>query len=284
MAVFNNQATLSYNGMILSSNVATGQLLEEISVTKTAVSPTYTQGDDVTYVINIVNTGTTAYTGLTLTDDLGGYTAGAGTVYPLTYIPGTVQYYVNGALRPAPTVTAGPPMSIAGVDVPAGGNATVIYAAQVNSVAPPTAGGTVTNTVSVDGGNLAEALTDSADISTVNIPVLTIAKSVNPTVVTENSRVTYTFVIQNTGNTPAGAGDGVIVSDVFDPLLNNISVTFNGAAWAPGTDYTYDTATGVFSTNAGQVTVPAATYNQDNANGAFSLTPGVSTLVVSGTV
>ena len=75
-----------------------------------------------------------------------------------------------------------------------------------------------------------------------------------------------------------------VVSDTFDPILNPINVTFNGTPWSAGTNYTYDSGTGQFSTVAGQITVPAATYTQDPTTGIWSMTPGVSTLVVRGTV
>ena len=91
MARFTNYATLSYNGGTTDSNTVTGELLATLSMTKTAVMDDYTQKDDVTYVISLVNGGTTAVTGLTVTDDLGGYTLGENTVYPLAYTDGSLR-------------------------------------------------------------------------------------------------------------------------------------------------------------------------------------------------
>lgn len=87
MASFTNMATLSYNGSQINSNVVTGELQDALTITKTAVSGGYRPGDTVTYVVTLSNTGTAALTGLTLTDDLGGSTVAAGTVYPLAYVP-----------------------------------------------------------------------------------------------------------------------------------------------------------------------------------------------------
>ena len=39
MATFTNQATLTYNGGTASSNITTGELLEVLTATKTAVVP-----------------------------------------------------------------------------------------------------------------------------------------------------------------------------------------------------------------------------------------------------
>lgn len=116
--------------------MVTGELLDALTVTKTAVSGSYRPGDTVTYVVTLTNTGT-ALTGLTLTDDLGGYTAGGQTVYPLAYEAGTLHYYTGGTEQTAPAVTAGPPMTVTGVTIPAGGNVTLVYQARVTEFAPP---------------------------------------------------------------------------------------------------------------------------------------------------
>lgn len=50
MATFYNQATLSYNGNTTTSNITTGELVEVLSATKTAVQTEYQQDDTLTYV------------------------------------------------------------------------------------------------------------------------------------------------------------------------------------------------------------------------------------------
>ena len=283
MATFYNQATLTYNNTIINSNITTGELEEVLSITKTAVLDTYTQGDEITYVINIRNTGTLPYNDLTITDDLGTYTSGTLTLTPLTYAAGSATYFVNGVLQPAPAVTAGPPLTVSGISVPAGGVATVLYAAQLNQFAPLGVGDTVTNTAALSGGGITP-ISATETITAAEEADLTITKSLNPTVVTENGQITYTFVIQNTGNTAVIATDNATITDTFDPVLSNIAVTFNGVSWATPTNYTYNTVTGQFATNAGQITVPAATYTQDPTTGATIIQPGVSILTVTGTV
>ena len=54
MATFTNQATLRYNGNVVNSNITTGELLEVLSATKTAVIDNYNQESDITYVINTI--------------------------------------------------------------------------------------------------------------------------------------------------------------------------------------------------------------------------------------
>lgn len=283
MATFENRATLSYNGRTTDSNIVTGEIVEVLSATKTAVRDSYTSGGTVTYVVSIVNSGAADLTGLTLTDDLGAYTFGAGTLVPLTYVDGTVRYYAGGVLQPAPTVTAGDTLTVTGITVPAGSNATLLYEARANGYAPPGVGGTIVNTVTVSGTGVT-ALTATATVTALSEALLSICKSLSPTTVTESGRLTYTFVIQNTGSAAATADDAIVLTDTFDPILSDLTVTFNGASWAETTNYTYNAATGEFTTVAGQITVPAATFAQNATTGLFATTPGVSTLTITGTI
>ena len=283
MATFTNYATLTYSGGSTNSNVVTGELLETIAATKTAVTDDYTARDDVTYVIALTNSGTAPLTGLTVTDDLGGYTFEGETVYPLAYVEGSVRYYVNGILQPAPAVTAGPPLVFSGISVPAGGNAIVIYEAEVTAFAPLGTEASVTNTAAVTGGGISTAIQAEETIQAEDRAELTISKALSPSVVTENGQLTYTFVIQNSGNSPAIATDDVVVTDLLDPILEAITVTFNGAVWTEGVNYTYDETTGAFATLPGQILVPAATYTQ-GADGTWVVNPGTVSLVITGTV
>lgn len=285
MPTFTNQAFLSYNGRQTQSNIVTGQLTEVLTAAKTAVNGTYRPGDVITYAVSLVNSSTSALTGLTLSDDLGGYAAGAaGTVYPLTYVADSARYYQNGVLQAAPTVTAGPPMSIANLTVPASGNALLIYDAQVNDFAPAGTTASITNIATLTGQGLTEPVTASENVTAVSEAALSIVKSLCPATVAENGQITYTFLIQNSGSLAADAAAGVVVSDQFTPILRDLTVTLNGVALAEGTGYTYNTATGQFDTVAGAVTVPAATYAQNVTTGAWTTTPGLATLVVTGTL
>ncbi len=283
MARFTNFATLSYTGGSTDSNTVIGELVETLTAAKTAVSDLYESDGRVTYALSLVNTGTAPVTGVTVSDDLGGYTFGTGTVYPLAYRDGTVRQFINGTLSAAPTVTAGSPLTFSGITVPAGGNVVIVYEADVTAYAPLGQEATITNTATVTGTGLTAALTAQATINNRTQVDLRITKALSPTVVQENGQLTYTFVIENDGSTAAVAADQVTLTDTFDPLLRNIAVTFNGATWTEGTNYTYNAQTGAFATTPGQITVPAATYTQ-NADGTYAVTPGTATLTVTGTV
>ncbi len=283
MATFYNQATLSYNGTVASSNITAGEILEVLSVSKNAVSDTYSPDSENVFIISIVNTGSSCYNDLTVTDNLGEYTFGetGGTAVPLTYKEGSLSYYVNGIQQASPAVISLSPLTATGINVPAGGNAMLIYAAEANDFAPLGADGEIVNTATVSGAGF-EPVTASESIAYTEGIDLAISKSLSPAAVEENGEVTYTFVIQNFGTTAAEATDNVIFSDTFTPALSGLTAEFNGTAWTSGTNYAYDPDTGVFTSLDGEVTVPAAQFTQDETTGEWTTQAGVSTLVIKG--
>ena len=284
MAIFYNQATLSYNDTVTNSNIVTGEIVETLTVTKTALTDSYTADELVTYAVSIVNTGTAAVNSVTLTDDLGAYDFGGTTLTPLDYADGSARLFIGGVLQPAPVTTAGPPLVFSGFSIPGGESALIVYQARVNGFAPLGVEAEVTNTVSATAAGITEPVTASETIAADIFARLTITKSLSPEVVSENGQLTYTFVIQNIGSNAVTAADNAVVTDDFSPVLSDITVSFNGVTWTEPANYTYNEATGLFSTAAGQITVPAATYTQDPVTGEWITIPGVSVLRVTGTV
>lgn len=284
MQTFFNRATLSYNGNTVASNIVQGELIEVLSAAKTATADSYEPGDTVTYAVSIVNSGTAPYNGITVTDDLGGYEFNGTTVYPLDFVEGSVRLFVNGILQATPAVTAGPPLVISGINIPAGGDAVLVYSATANRFAPLGTEGSINNTATLTGTGITTPITAEETIPVSQEPALAITKALNPTSVPENGQLTYTFVISNYGATDADATDDIVVTDTFNPILNPITVTYNGTLLEEETDYTYDETTGLFTTVTGRITVPAASYTQDLTTGEYIITPGTSTLTVTGTV
>lgn len=284
MAIFSNQATLTYNGSSTNSNIAYGEILDVLTATKTAIEGNYTPGQLVTYAVTLRNTGTTALSGLTITDDLGGYAFNGTTVYPLTYEDGSATLFANGVPQAAPAVVAGPPLVFSGIAVPAGGDVVLVYQARANVYANPTDEGSIVNTVTVTGAGLSAPVTAAQTVTAATAPNLTISKSITPAQVVDNERVTYTFVIQNSGNQPVAAVDNAAITDTFNPILTDLAVTFNGTAWTQEVQYNYNETTGLFTTVPGQILVPAATYTQDPVTGAYMVSPGIATLAVTGTI
>ena len=284
MAIFFNQATLTYNNTTTLSNIVTGEIVGVLFAEKTAVSPDYSVGDDIAYVISIVNSGSVPYTDLTVVDDLGTYSSGGLNLTPLTYVEGSVKYFVNGVLQTAPEVTVLSPLTFTGINIPAGGNAVIVYEAEVNRYAPLGADAVITNTVSITGDRLTAPITAEETVGSAIGPMLTITKELSPVSVPENGEITYTFTIRNSGNEEIVATDNAVITDIFDPILDISSVTYNGTSWIEGVNYDYDETSGTFTTREGQITVPAATYTQDPVTGEWVVTPGTATVVVVGTV
>lgn len=280
---FTNQATLAYNNQTIPSNIVTGVLTEALTVTKTSLPSTYRAGDTITYSVNLVNSGATAINDLTVTDNLGSFTPllGGVTVVPMTYVTDTVRFYVNGVLQTTPTITATSPLTVTGLTLPAGANATLLYSAKTNEFTPYGAQATVNNTASVTGGGLATALTSTAVITADTTPQLSVTKSLCPTTVTANEPLRYTFTIQNSGATATTTTDAVSLTDTFTPPMTITSVTRDGVAQTLGTDYTYD---GSVFTTVTPLIVPAATYTRNATTGVVTVTPGTVTLVVTGTL
>ena len=271
MAIFSNQATLTYNGSSTNSNIAYGEILDVLAASKTAVEGSYIPGNLVTYVVTLRNTGTTTLSGLTVTDNLGGYDFNGTTVYPLTYEPNSAILFVNGVLQATPVVTAGPPLVISPISVPGNSDAVLVYQARANTFANPAVGGTIDNTVTITGDGLSAPVIAVETVVANAAPELTISKSITPSQVVDNDRVTYTFVIQNSGNQAVVATDNAAITDTFDPILTALTVTFEGTAWTQGVQYNYDETTGLFATVPGQILVPAATYTQNPITGEYSV-------------
>ncbi len=114
-----------------------------------------------------MNSGNVALNGLTLADNLGAYSFEGGTVIPLAYIDGTIRYYVDGVLQTTPTVTAGSSLLISGINVPANGNAILVYEARTTQFAPLGTDDTITNAAVISGNEITPITIDET-ITTEN--------------------------------------------------------------------------------------------------------------------
>ena len=282
MAQFTNQAQLTYRDTVTNSNVAYGEIVDALSMTKTALTSTYGANDTITYIISIVNSGITSQTNLTFTDNLGAYSIGNDSVVPLNYTQGSLKYYINGILQPTPQVTAEGNLVVSGINIPANENALLVYETTVNNFAPLSEGSTITNVANLSGAYVSTVIAEET-VTVSSLPSLSITKSISPVPVSENGTVTYTFLIQNTGNAPVVATDNAFITDLFNPILSNVTATFNGVSWTQGAEFNYNETTGLFESVAGTITVDEATFTQGD-DGSWSITPGTSTLVITGTI
>ena len=54
MAIYTNQATLSYNNVVVNSNIATGEILEVLNIQKSALNSFYDNNSIITYYTNYI--------------------------------------------------------------------------------------------------------------------------------------------------------------------------------------------------------------------------------------
>lgn len=293
MAQFTNRATLTYGNVTRESNVTVGEIISSFAINKKSVFGVYERGDRIAYIIGIENVSNTAYNSVTLTDNLGRFNAGTEeaplNVTPLTFIPGSLSYWVNGVPE---TVTATASivdnnLVITGINVPAGALVQIGYEAIANSFAPLGEESSITNRVTASGTGVSDGIAAEETVNASNALNVNITKALAPARVSENGQVTYTFTLTNSSSRAAEAADALVITDVFNPLLNITNVTFaEGTSapvtWTAGTDYTY-AADGTFTTASGKLTVPAATF-ATSQTGEVIVTPGTSVLTITGTI
>lgn len=284
--IITNQASLNYqyNGQTGSavSNIATATLTEALSVEKVSLEDVYRFGEELTYSVSFANDSGSALTGVTVTDNLGSYTVGGAAVTPLSYV-GPAILFVNGVF--SGNITPALEANSVVFTIPtlaSGARAQILYKAAVNSFAPLAEGSTITNTVSVLGAGVTTPVTDSDTVTVDNYADVTITKTMTPSSVVDGEALTYTFVINNYGNTEA---TNIVLTDAFDPAPENITVSVNGAA-IDDSDYSYvgGVLTLPVATSSFTLSLPAATVSQDAATGAVTVTPSSLTVTVTGVI
>lgn len=293
MAQFTNKATLTYGNVSKESNETVGEIISAVTLYKKAVYDVYERGDRIAYIVGISNESQTGYTSVTLSDNLGLFNAGTEAspvnVTPLTFISGSLSYWINGIpSTQIPTASvSNNTLTISNIAVPANSFVQIGYEVRVNDYAPLGLESEITNTVSLTGAGSSQSITAEETIYAGNELNVEITKALAPLRVNENGRVTYSFTLSNYSVRAAQAEDSLVITDTFSPYINITEVTFNNGtteeAWNLTSDYTY-TANGVFTSVAGGITVPAATATTDSTTGIVTLTPGTSVLTITGTL
>ncbi len=178
------------------------------AVSKTAL----TAGDTATYTLRVVNTGTAAASGVTVSDTLpstGYFTyAGCSASVGTCSVSGSLLTWSAGNLAAGATATLAVTMNVATSGVPAGitllnNHATVSDSGYCTGGTPPASCTSNTVTVSISGNpNLTLTKTSSVPQATVLAP---------------GNEVTYTLTVSNAGSSSAS---GVVV---YDPLPANMA-------------------------------------------------------------
>ena len=282
-----NRANLRYTyGAVtetVASNLASTVLDDPLSVTKSSLEAAYRDGEPITYIITVTNGSTATLSNVTITDDLGTYAPSAGVeATPLTYV-GPAQLFSDGVFSEELTpVIASDSVTFTIPEIAPDTTATILYKAEPNAYAPVVAGSEITNTASFVPAVGTEPITASHTIPAEEYAAVTIEKEMTPNPITDGAALVNTFTITNTGNTEA---TDLVLTDAFMMPLSNVVITVNGVT-VPSSDYAFAGNTLTLPTPSAQteLTVPATTYTQDPATGAVTSVPGVTTVVVTGTI
>ncbi len=183
-----------------------------LRVVKTAAPAAPRPGERVTYTVRVQNTGTAAYPGARITDDLTGVLDDATYNDDATATGGTTGYE-------APVVTwTG--------DVASGATVTITYSVTVNR--PPGGDKKLSNAVTgTPDGNCPPGSADP-DCGTVTpVPSLKIRKTATPEEVKTGDTITYTVTVENVG---AATDPAASFTDDLTGVLDD--ATYNGDAKA----------------------------------------------------
>jgi uncharacterized repeat protein (TIGR01451 family) len=183
------------NTAALTSTTSTTVHAPMIAISKSDGLTTVEPGNNLSYTLQVVNSGSAAATNLLITDVL------------------PDEVVLAGTPSPAPSSQSGQELSWDNLsDLAAGGgNVTITIPVSIPMKTPD--GTVLTDTVTVvyenEAGHVYEAKI-AQDTTTVNAPVLTIIKSDSPDPVLTRKNITYTLAYANMG---AGTATQVVITD-----------------------------------------------------------------------
>jgi uncharacterized repeat protein (TIGR01451 family) len=220
-------------------------LVPELTITKTAGSPSAVSGGTVTYTVTAANTGQTPYTGATFSDDLSGVLDDAAYGNDASASSGAVSY-------------AAPQLTWTG-DLAVGAVATITYTVTVNS--PDTGNGTLVNKVvsPTTGSNCPSGGIDTRCTTTVRVSGLLLTQSYAETSTTPGSVIHLSATFTNTGQTPytgisVFAGSADVVDDAI-PNGDQVASSGSLVLTSTGLTWTGDIPVGGVVTVTGTLTV-----------------------------
>lgn len=286
--LISNQATISYRfgtrAANAVSNIASTVLSSALDIDKTSLSEQYRIGQSLTYIITVTNNGNEDSGAINVSDDLGTFTQNGTEITPLTYV-GPARLFINGSFDSVinPDVNEND-IQFEIENIPANGNAQIIYLASVNSFASGETGSEITNTATASRACDCPCDQNVSDSNTIILEAfadIRIVKSVCPNPVICGGELTFVFDIFNYGNVEATE---VVLTDTFVPPLTDITVTVDGIV-IPESQYRYVNGVLTLPNAIGdEITVPAAEFVRSPINGVVTVTPGKIQITVSGNV
>ncbi|MEV0675655.1 GEVED domain-containing protein [Actinosynnema sp. NPDC050436] len=235
-----------------------------VAITKTADRTDAKPGDVVTYTVVVRNTGKTALTGATFSDDLTDVVDDAA--------------YGSATATTGTTTYAEPTLTWTG-DVPVGGTATVTYAVTVRNPVPGNSRLRNAVTSATPGSNCPTGTTDPRCSTDTPVAGLSITKTAAPASVGPGGTVTYSVVVANTGQTalPGATFTDDLTGVVDDATYNaDAAATLGAVSYsAPKLTWTGDLPVGASATVTYSATVRNPVPGDFRlANAVTSATPG----------
>lgn len=281
MAAIHNKA-LQTDNFNTESSKAVSEKGSDISFTKISLNTSYSIGDTITYLLSVINSGSVIFNDVSITDNLGAYYFGTKKLHPLSYVDSSAVLCVNGKSEPINVKCTKANLVFSGFSLPANSGAIISYRTKANFFAPLKEKSTIKNKATLEATKLPSPVTATATIPVLLRPILFTAKTLSYESSTENRQLTRTITLFNIGS--KDVREGVFVNDTLNPTPSDIRVTCNGTLWTAGINYTFDKATGIFTTLEGQLTVPKATFTQNATTGKWTVTPGSTKIRITSTV
>ena len=219
-----------------------------LEITKMAMSSGFIPGDNVSFMLRILNAGTEALTGVVVEDNLGAYEDSGATIVPMSYVSGTAAQSTDHAEWVTVTPTQTNPLTFEIGALGVGEEVEITYTALVSG---SFGGEEISNTASVSGEGSASTVVDSATsvLPKASYAQLSVEKTGSADTVVTGTPFTYSLSISNTGNADA---TGIVVTDQLPSnfVLSGINMIQNGTTTPiDATDY---------SVVDGLLTVPAS--------------------------
>lgn len=223
-------------------------LVPALTITKRAATGTGTAtvvaGSAIDYTVTVSNTGETAYTGASFTDDLAGVLDDA-------------TYNADAAASTGVVSFTSPDLTWTG-DLAVGATATITYS--VTTALPATGDRVATNAIaSTTPGStclVGEGAADCTTTTAVLIPALTITKTADQTSAVVGSTIQYTITATNTG---VAAYTGATITDDLTSVLGN--AVYNADATATTGSVSYAAPTLTWTGNLAIGAAVAITYS-----------------------
>ncbi|MFC4335266.1 DUF7927 domain-containing protein [Salininema proteolyticum] len=237
--------------------------VKALDIVKSSDATTAKPGEDVAYTVTITNTGTVAYTGTTVTDDMSGVVDDATFNDDASADSGEVSY-----TEPTLTWTG---------DVPVGGTVVITYTVTVND--PISGDGELGNVVTGPPGSpCEEGSDDPACQPEVPLAALEIEKTADKSTVIPGEDVAYTVTITNPGQADfTGAEVTDDLTEVIDDAAYNDDASADAGAIAyaePVLTWTGDVAVGATVTITYTVTVDSPITGDSELDNTVTGPPG----------